>query len=175
MVKIFINGGGLLPGKGRFDIFGIVFLIKIIVFQIPTFFHFIKSTKRMKKFFFLFAFIGLFAFAANAQSKSCCAGKKGAGAKVSCTAASAEAAAKAANSDASIVKQVSDKGEVSYTRKDVADNGDVKYIPVEYCTKEGKFVNVSPSGVKACCAGKKGGKKACCAGGKKASSDEKSH
>jgi hypothetical protein len=125
----------------------------------------------MKKFFFLFAFIGLFAFAANAQTKSCCAGKKGAE-KVSCTAASAEAAEKAASADASIVKQVSDKGEVSYTRKEVADNGNVNYIPVEYCTKESKFVNLSPSGVKACCAGKD--KKASCAGDKKAS-DEKSH
>ncbi|MFQ5445809.1 MAG: hypothetical protein ACE5FF_02650 [Saprospiraceae bacterium] len=124
----------------------------------------------MKKFFFLFAFIGLFAFAANAQSKSCCAGKKGAE-KVSCTAASAEAAAKAASTDDSIVKQVSDKGEVTYTRKEVAGNGEVKYIPVEYCTKESKFVSVTPSGKKACCAGKS---KKSCAGEKKTSSSEKS-
>lgn len=126
----------------------------------------------MKKIFFLFVLTGLFAFAANAQSKSCCAGKKGADAKESCSAASAEAAAKAATTDASIVKQVSDKGEVSYTRKEVADNGKVNYTPVEFCTKEGKFVNITTSGVKACCAGKD--KNACCAGDKKSSSNQKS-
>jgi hypothetical protein len=137
-------------------------------------FHFCKNTKRMKKFFFLLAFASLFAFAANAQSKSHCSGKKGAAEKVSCTAASAEAAEKAASADASIVKLVSTEGEVSYTREESDADGKVNHIPIEYCTKEGKFVNVSPSGEKACCAGKDKGTKSCHEGEKKASSDEKS-
>ncbi|MCB0518397.1 MAG: hypothetical protein H6577_02665 [Lewinellaceae bacterium] len=103
----------------------------------------------MKKFFFLFAFIGLFAFAANAQKKACCAAKGASTEKVSCT-TSADAE-RAASSDASIVKQVSNTGDVSYTRKNVCPvTGKVSYEAVEYCTKSGKFVNVSPSDKAAC-------------------------
>ena len=143
----------------------------------------------MKKFFFLFAFIGLFAFAANAQKKACCAAKGASTEKVSCTSAAAADAEKAAEADASIVKQVSNTGEASYTRKSVCPtSGKVSYEAVEYCTKSGKFVNVSPSEKaasctksasatkvsstekKACCAGDKAGKACCTKDGGKASS-----
>lgn len=126
----------------------------------------------MKKLFFLFAFLGLFIFAANAQSKACCAAKSAAVEKTSCSVSSD--AEKAAATDASIVKLVSNAGEVSYTRKEVCPtSGKVSYQAVEFCTKEGKFVNVSPSEKAACCA--KGSatkvsstKKSCCADGDKA-------
>ncbi|MEY3367776.1 MAG: hypothetical protein RI973_931 [Bacteroidota bacterium] len=125
----------------------------------------------MKKILFLFAFSGLVAFSASAQSKSCCAGKTAA-AKQSC-ATTAVAAEKAATEDASIVKQVSNTGEVSYTRKEVCPtSGKVSYTTVEYAAESGKFVNVSPAEVNSCSktatatkvssTGKKSG---CCAGG----------
>lgn len=121
----------------------------------------------MKKLFFLFAFMGIFAFATEAQTKACCASKTGA--KV-CS----KTMDKAASADANIVKQVSNKGDVSYVRKEVCPmSGKVSLKQVEYCTKSGKFINVSPSDVakkgtatkvssttkKACC--KKGSKAAC--------------
>ena len=138
----------------------------------------------MKKLFFLFAFVGLFAFCADAQKKACCAAKGVSADKVSCTAAASTDADKAASADASIVKQVSNTGEVSYARKEVCPTtGKVSFTSVEYCTKTGKFVNVSPSEKaasctksatatkvsttkKACCAG--GANKACCKPGEKA-------
>ena len=49
----------------------------------------------MKKLFFLFAFMGLFAFAGTAQKKACCA-SKGASEKTSCTSSAAADADKAA-------------------------------------------------------------------------------
>lgn len=124
----------------------------------------------MKKLFFLFAFLGLFAFAANAQKKACCASKTAA-AKVSCT-TSADAD-KAAAEDASIVKQVSNTGDVTYTRKSVCPtSGKVSYTDVEYCSKSGKFINVSPSEKAAACSKSASAtkvsstsKKACCAKG----------
>ena len=131
----------------------------------------------MKKLFFLFAFLGVSAFAANAQQKSCCAAKGASVEKVSCTASAAAEADKAASGDASIVKQVSNTGEVSYTRKEVSPaSGKVSYSAVEYCTKSGKFMNVSPSEKAACCSKGAGAsatatkvssneKKACCAQG----------
>lgn len=135
----------------------------------------------MKKFFFLFTFMGVLAFTASAQTKACCASKD----------ASAKACAKtvdaAASSDENIVKLVSNEGEVSYVRKEVcAVTGNVSNTPVEYCTKTNKFVNVSPSDAnKASCAKSTSAtkvsstsKKACCAKGDKAAcaksaSDEK--
>jgi hypothetical protein len=106
----------------------------------------------MKKLFFLFAFMGLLAFTADAQKKACCAAKTS-GEKTSMTSASAADVEKAAAADASIVKQVSDKGDVSYARKEVcATSGKVSFTSVEYCSKDGKFVNVSPSEKAACCA-----------------------
>ncbi len=106
----------------------------------------------MKKLFFLFAFMGLFTFAASAQTKACCASKSAS--SKSCSAKLDKAMIdKAASADKSIVKQVSDNGEVSYSRKEVdSSNGEVKLTAVEYCSKAEKFVNVSPTdGSKACC------------------------
>ncbi len=142
----------------------------------------------MKKLLFLFAFAGLFAFAANAQTKkACCAAKGVSGEKVSCSAASD--VDKAASADVNIVKQVSNTGEVSYTRKEVCPaSGKVSFTSVEYCTKSGKFINVSPSEKAACtksasatkvsstekkaacCAA--GANKACCKPGEKAASTQ---
>ena len=123
----------------------------------------------MKKLFFLFAFMGVFAFTATAQTKACCA--KGASAKVC-----AKTMDKAASADASIVKQVSNKGDVSYVRKEVCPvTGKTTMKSVEYCTKSNKFVNVSPSEMKKACSKSASAtkvsstsKKACCAKGKKA-------
>ena len=128
----------------------------------------------MKKLFFLFAIMGIFAFAAEAQTKACCASK--AGAKV-CS----KTMDKAASVDASLVKQVSNKGEVTYVRKEVCPmSGKVSMAQVEYCTKTGKFVNVSPSAKKAACTKKASAtkvssttKKACCAKGSKAACTKK--
>lgn len=126
----------------------------------------------MKKVLFLFAFVGICAFGANAQKKACCAAKGASADKVSCTVSAA--AEKAAAEDASIVKQVSNTGEVSYSRKDVCPTtGKVSFTSVEYCTKDGKFINVSPSEKASCTKGASATKvsstekKACCAGGEK--------
>jgi len=132
----------------------------------------------MKKLFFLFAFMGLFAFAATAQKKACCASKSASTEKVS--AATLAEAEKAASEDASIVKQVSNTGDVTFTRKEVcAVSGKVSYTDVEFCTKSSKFVNVSPS-EKAACAKSASAtkvsstdKKACCDKGDKACCDKK--
>ncbi len=128
----------------------------------------------MKKLFFLFAFMGLLAFTADAQKKACCAAKA-AGEKTSCSSASMTDADKAASTDASIVKQVSNTGEVSFSRKEVCPTtGKVSFTSVEYCTKSGKFINVSPSEKAACTKSASATKvsstekKACCAAGQKA-------
>ncbi len=106
----------------------------------------------MKKLFFLFAFMGLLAFTADAQKKACCAAKAPAD-KTSMTSESPADVEKAAAGDASIVKQVSNTGDVSYARKEVCPTtGKVSFTSVEYCSKDGKFVNVSPSEKAACCA-----------------------
>ncbi len=124
----------------------------------------------MKKLFFLFAFMGIFAFTATAQTKACCASKN---ASKVCS----KTMDKAASADASIVKQVSSKGEVSYVRKEVCPvTGKTTMAAVEYCTKRGKFVNVSPSeAAKSASATKVSStsKKACCAKGKKAACTKK--
>ena len=130
----------------------------------------------MKKLFFLFAFMGVFTFAATAQTKACCA--KGASAKV-CS----KTMDKAASADASIVKQVANTGEVSYVRKETCPvTGKVTMAAVEYCTKSGKFVNVSPTEAnkKTACTKKasatkvsSSSKKACCAKGNKAACTKK--
>lgn len=128
----------------------------------------------MKKLFFLFAFMGLFAFVGTAQKKACCAAK--ASEKTSMTSVSPEDMDKAAAADASIVKQVSNTGDVTYTRKEVCPTtGKVSFTSVEYCTKAGKFVNVSPADAEktSCTKGASATKvsskekKACCAGGEK--------
>jgi hypothetical protein len=124
----------------------------------------------MKKVLFLFAFAGLVAFTAEAQSKACCAGKTAA--KSSCAETTA-AADKAAAADESIVRQVSTNGDVSYARKAVCPaSGKVSLTAVEYNAEAGKFVNMSPAEAVSCgssaakavkVTGK--GKKSCCAGG----------
>lgn len=102
----------------------------------------------MRKIVFLVSFLGLFAFAANAQTKSCCASKAEAKTETSSAdgsscSTSAEAE-KAAALDASIVKQVSNTGEVSYARKEVeATSGKVTFVAVEYCSKSEKFMDAS--------------------------------
>ncbi len=58
---------------------------------------------------------------------------------------------KAASTDESIVKLVSNTGEVTYSRKETCPTtGKVSFTGVEYCTKSGKFINVSPSEKAAC-------------------------
>ena len=90
----------------------------------------------MKRVLLIFALFGAFALAANAQQKACCAGKKAAAKTESCTSVDQATLEKAASADASIVKQVSDNGEVSYARKVVDEKtGQVNYTSVEYCTK----------------------------------------
>lgn len=114
----------------------------------------------MKKLFFLFAFLGVFSLAANAQS---CPYSKTA-AKSDKVVCSKTAAAKAASLDNSIEARTCAKsGSVSYVKKSVcAKSGKVSYSDVEYCTKSAKFVNVSPKAM--------GAKKSCdpaaCAKGK---------
>lgn len=125
----------------------------------------------MKKLFFLFAFMGVFTFAATAQTKACCASKNASSKVCSKTMDSA------ASADESIVKQVANTGEVSYVRKETCPvTGKVTMTAVEYCTKTNKFVNVSPSETnektctKSASATKvsSASKKACCAKGDKA-------
>lgn len=154
----------------------------------------------MKRVLMIFALLGAFTFAVNAQQMSCCAGKKASSSAASCSKVDQATLDKAASADGSIVKQVSNTGEVSYARKAVdAKTGQVSFTEVEYCTKVNKFINVSPTDAdhaacakdgeanasnaastgksKSCCSG--AAKKACCADGKKAdskaSSDSKSN
>ncbi len=144
----------------------------------------------MKKLILALFAVGAFTLGAQAQKAACCAGKKAASTSSSaaaCTKVDQATLDKAAAADASIVRQVSNDGQVSYARKVVNKNGEVEYTPVEYCTKSGKFINMAPGEAehctkaageasatttadgkaKACCAN--GEKKACCANGKKAS------
>lgn len=140
----------------------------------------------MKKLFLLLAFSGAVGFAANAQ----CSGSKSASASAAVSdetpgAHCAAAAAKLASMDASIeTRTCPQTGKVSYMKKNVsAENGKATFTEVEYCSKSGKFVNVSPSEKAACTkskAGCTGDAKAtkvsstgtgagCCAGAKAAS------
>jgi hypothetical protein len=111
----------------------------------------------MKKLLFVFAFMGMFAMVSEAQTKSCsksCA--------KACEKKSASAEAKAASLDPSIeARTETGTNETYYVRKVSGTGGSVSYDKVEYCSKEGKFVNVSPKG-KACCSKEKSGS-ACCA------------
>ncbi len=106
----------------------------------------------MKKFFLLFAVLGLFTFSANAQKKACSMANKASCAKT-CTksktasvAANTPAAILAAQDD-SIEKRVCSKsGAVSYVKKNVCSHsGNVSFTDVEYSTETKKFINVSPS------------------------------
>lgn len=133
----------------------------------------------MKKVFFLFACLSVFAFNAQAQkacskkSAACCASKakmaQGAAASVDDA-----VIAKAASLDESIERKVCDmSGKVSYHMNYVcSDTGKMTSKPVMYDAGSARFVNVSPTDMsgtaakKACCAGKSG---KACAKGKKAS------
>ncbi|MDZ4683173.1 MAG: hypothetical protein SH848_14995 [Saprospiraceae bacterium] len=137
----------------------------------------------MKKLFLLLAFSGAVGFAANAQ----CSGSKSASTDASIEtpgAHCAAAAAKLASLDASIeTRTCPQTGKVSYMKKNVsAENGKATFMEVEYCSKSGKFINVSPSEKAACTKSKAGcsgdakatkvssaGGAGCCAGAKAAS------
>lgn len=99
----------------------------------------------MKKLFLLLTFFGVFALA-NVNAQSCA--KKSASCAASCA---KKAAAKLASMDENVEARVSSvTGETTYVKKNVcAHSGNVSYEQVEYCTKAGKFVNVSPSAVAA--------------------------
>lgn len=125
----------------------------------------------MKKLFFVFALLGMFTYAANAQK---CCDKKG-GKSCSSKTASAtsdsdtKAMASLLSSDASIEKRTDAAGKDYFVKKEVNEkSGKVTYCNVEYCSKAGKFVCSAPDGsaeAKACTASKstcKKGDKGCC-------------
>lgn len=101
----------------------------------------------MKKLLMLVAFLGL----VNMAQAQCTKSAKTAGTKSACCAKTTAAAAKAASLDESIEQRVCEKsGKVSFVKKSVCEtSGNVSFADVEYCTKSEKFVNVSPSDVKA--------------------------
>ena len=115
----------------------------------------------MKKLFFLVAFFGLVAFNTNAQScnKSAKTAKTVSADELpTCCVA---AAAKLASMDDSIeAKKCEKSGKLTYYQKSTCPaSGKVTSAEVKYCTKDKKFVNVSPS-KKAAAAGGKNVKKA---------------
>ena len=101
----------------------------------------------MKKLLFVFALLGVFSIAANAQS--CCAKKSGASCSKTAAVSAEDAAAiaKLVANDPSIEKRKdSATGAECYVRKEVCEkSGKVSFYNVEYNSKEGKFVNVGPS------------------------------
>ena len=125
----------------------------------------------MKKFFLLFAVLGLFTFSANAQKKSCSMAKK-ATCSMSKTAkvdANNPAAVLAAQSDDIEARVCAQSGTVSYVKKSVcAHSGNVSFTNVEYSAEAKKFVNVSPSDMKAAPAAVKTSKAPSCSKSKKA-------
>lgn len=102
----------------------------------------------MKKLFLLFAFVGAVALC-NVQAQQCHTSMANTGNHACCA---KTAAAKAAALDNTIEQRVNaETGDVSYVRKvSYAGTDKVTYTDVEYCTKAGKFINVSP-GKKSCC------------------------
>ncbi|MCB0703789.1 MAG: hypothetical protein KDC34_00705 [Saprospiraceae bacterium] len=107
----------------------------------------------MKKLMLLFALAGFFSLNMEAQT---CSHAKADADKASIEKQAAEAAAVAATEDASIQARTSAAtGQVSYVRTVMnTETGTTTFQEVEYCTRSGKFVNVSPSEKKACTAGK---------------------
>jgi len=101
----------------------------------------------MKKFFLLFAVLGLFTFSANAQKKACSMTKKACSMKKAASVdANSPAAVLAAQSDNIETRVCSKSGSVSYVQKNVcATSGNVSFTDVKYCSTAKKFVNVSPS------------------------------
>ncbi len=112
----------------------------------------------MKKFFLLFALMGLVSVGVNAQtctkSKTACTKSAKTVKADKASNAYLVAASAAAKHDESVEERVCAKsGSVSFVRKSVCStSGKVSYQDVEYCTKSKKFVNMSPSeGKKASC------------------------
>lgn len=107
----------------------------------------------MKKFFLLFAVLGLFTFSANAQKKACSMATKASctKSKTASVAATDNPAAILASQDDSIEERVCSKsGAVSYVKKNVcAHSGNVSFTDVEYSAETKKFINVSPSDMEA--------------------------
>lgn len=126
--------------------------------------------KRLTLFLALVLGVGL----STAQAQKCSKAQKAACAKSQSAAVvdkghcsgSADAAAKLASLDDSIESRTcATSGNVSYVRKVVnQDTGEASFTDVTYDSELGKFVNVSPSAAKACCA--KGVATGCCAGKK---------
>lgn len=107
----------------------------------------------MKKFFLLFAVLGLFTFTANAQKPACSMAKKATCTKSAKMAQGAEmndaVAVLAAQDDSIERRQCAKSGAVSYVKKNTcAVSGTVSYAEVKYCEKSKAFVNVSPSDMK---------------------------
>ena len=110
----------------------------------------------MKKLFFFVAFFGLVAFNVNAQTcnKSAKTAKTVSADELpTCCVA---AAAKLASMDDSIEsKKCATSGKVTYFQKSTCPaSGKVTSTEVKYCTKDKKFVNVSPSNKSAAVGGK---------------------
>lgn len=137
----------------------------------------------MKKFALLFALVlgfGLTGVQAQSDSdkkasKSCAqtCSKTAKKATKQADAGSADAAAKLASLDESIDVKVCEKsGNVSYTRKAVGDDGEAKYEPVSYSASTNKFVSLTDSEKKSCCASGSGsGASASASAGKASASD----
>jgi len=112
-----------------------------------------KIIIKMKKFFLLFAVMGLFTFTATAQKKACSMAKKATCTKSSKTVsvdANNPAAVLAAQDDSIEERVCAKSGSVSYVQKNVcAKSGNVSFTNVEYNATTKKFVNVSPSDMEA--------------------------
>jgi hypothetical protein len=121
--------------------------------------------KKITLFFVLLVGVGLTGVQAQHCKKSAaaCASKSTTVAtsdKAHCG-SSAMAAAQLASMDESIETRTDQSGSVSYVRKETnPETGAVIFTSVEYNSDLGKFVNLSPSAVKACSKGSKAG---CCA------------
>ncbi|GEM_PF-316350 len=106
----------------------------------------------MKKFFLLFAVMGLFTFTATAQKKACSMAKKATCTKSKMVSVDANnpAAVLAAQHDNIEERVCAKTGEVCYVQKNVCSkSGNVSFTNVKYCSTAKKFVNVSPSDMEA--------------------------
>ena len=92
--------------------------------------------------FFLLTFLFPFLFAVNARSQHCSYSKTAKAQALPQPTMVAEAVAQ----DENIEQRVDPgTGRTTYVRRSVcAATGKVSYTPVEYCSKSGRFVNVSP-------------------------------
>ncbi|MCB0588934.1 MAG: hypothetical protein KDD06_26835 [Phaeodactylibacter sp.] len=92
--------------------------------------------------FFLLTFLFPFLFAVNARSQHCSYSKTAKAQALPQPTMVAEAAAQ----DENIEQRVDPgTGRTTYVRRSVcAATGKVSYTPVEYCSKSGRFVNISP-------------------------------